>query len=328
MNYKQIIVDSWVATQNTKKLIWWFGFLPSIFTTTVGIGYIVYQFFAFKTSHLFSDGETSFFYEVSMFIWEFISTHVSLTIPLGITALICSAFYLFYPTLAQASAIQAIARKKNKQPSGAGIGLRYGILSFLPLFEYHLLIKTFAFFSILIQMSFVVRNLGVGIFQMLLPVFIILVVISLILTLLFTYTDFFIVIDDVSVFQAMKESAKLVMTHWKYTFFITLLMILIGIRIIIQLIIVLMVPFLVVLATGYIATVALPITSLIIGGVLGFVFLILSAYINGVLDIFSYTVWTYTFLEITSEKELSAREIFVDEIGETKSPAPPEHKNL
>ncbi len=79
-----------------------------------------------------------------------------------------------------------------------------------------------------------------------------------------------------------------------------------------------MVPFLVILATGYIATVALPVTSLIIGGVLGFVFLILSAYINGVLDIFSYTVWTYTFLEITSEKEHSAREVFVDDIGEDK----------
>lgn len=328
MDYRQLIVDSWKSAQSDKKIIFWLGFIPALLTTTVGVGTIAYQFFAFKSSYLFSEHDESFLSDVVGFIWDFIHAHVSWTFPLVIFAIIFLISYLLLPTLAKASAIQAIARKRNGQPAGVGTGIRYGIMSFLPLFEYHLLIKTFSFFSILAEMSFVLRNLGPSIFQMLVIFFIIFIFISLLLTLLFTYTDLYIVIDDLGVFKAMKESAKLVIMHWKHTFLITILMILIGIRIIIQVVMVFLIPALIILITGYIATVALPVTGIIVGGIVGFIGLILAAYLNGIVDIFSYTVWTFTFLKVTSEKELSARDVFVDEIPESKEAAPQEHKNL
>ncbi len=328
MDYKKIIQESWSSTQKSKSLIVWFGFLPSLLTTTVGIGYMAYQFFAFKQSYLFSDGDKSFLHDVVYFIVDFIKTHVSWTFPLIVVAIILLVIYLLFPTLARAASIQAIARKRNNQPSGVGTGLRYGIMSYLPLFEYHLLIKTFAFFSILIEMAFVLRNLGPVIFKLFLPIFIIFITISFLLMLLFTYADFFIVIDGQSVFTSMKKSAKLVIMHWKHTFLITILMILIGIRIIIQAFMVFLIPALIVLIAGYLATVTLPITGVIIGGSVGVIALIISAYLNGIVDIFSYTVWTYTFLEITAEKELSARDVFVDEIGEKSQPSHTSHQNL
>lgn len=287
-----------------------------MFTTSVGVGYMAYQFFAFKKSYLFDDAEDSFFHDVVFFIWDFIKTNVSLTVPLIVFAIFFAIFYFLLPTIAKASAIQAIARRKNGQKAGVGIGLRHGIMSFLSLFEYHLLIKTFAFFSILFEMSFVLRNLGPVIFKMFMPVFIILLVISFILTLIFTYTDFFIVIDDNGVFESMKKSSKLVIMNWRHTVLVTILMILIGIRVVIQAVLVFLIPALIVLITGYITTIALPVTSVIIGGSVGLVVLILAAYLNGVVDIFSYTVWTHTFLELSSEKEVSARDIMVDDIGE------------
>lgn len=334
MDYKQVIADSWSYTQKNKRLIWWYGFIPSLLTTTVGIGYLAYQFFAFKSSYLFSDGEgDNFFKDVILFIWEFIKTHVSWTVPLVIVVIIFAIFYFLFPTLAQASAVQMIARNKNGQPCGVGKGLRHGIMSYLPLFEYHLLIKTFSFFSILIEVSFVVRNLGPVIFKMFLPLFIIVLVVGFFLTLLFTYTDFYIVIDGDGVFESMKKSAKLVIAHWMHTFLVTLLMIMIGIRIIIQAIVVLLIPLLIVLIAGYLATIALPVTGVIVGGIVGLVALIVSAYLNGIVDIFSYTVWTYTFLDLTTEKELSARDIQKsarDVQKEKKEPVftPPLHKNL
>lgn len=309
MDYKGLIAESWKYTQENKKLIIWLGFIPSLLTTTVGIGYILYQFFAFKTSYLFSSGdEHGFLFDVITFIWNFLKTHVSITPFLIVAAIIFAILYFLFPTLAKAAAIQVIARNRNGQSGGVGLGMKYGIRSFLQLFEYHLLIKTFSFFSILIEMSFVLRNLGPTIFKFLLPVFILVILIGLILTLLFTYTDFFIVIDDQGVFESMKASAKLVMTHWKYTFLITVLMIIIGIRIVIQVIMVFLIPILIVLVTGYVAAITLPVTGIIVGGLMGLATLIVSSYLNGIVDIFSYAVWTFTFLELSTEEEISARD--------------------
>jgi len=315
MNYRKLIADSWEYTQNNKKLIRWFGFVPAVFTTTVGAWYVLYQFFAFKKSYIFNETDESFTNEVVGYVWVFINDHISWTIPLIIVAILFAISYLLLPTLAKASAIQMIARNKKDQKAGVGTGLRYGILSFLPLFEYHLLIKVFSFFSILFEMSFVVRNLGPVLFKIFLPVFMVFLLVGFILTLLFTYTDFYIVIDDKGVFESMKKSAKLVITHWKHTFLITLLMILIGIRVVIQAILVFLIPALFVLVAGYIATLALPFTALIVGGIVGLIVLIIASYLNGIVDIFSYTVWTFTFLKLSEEKEITARDIFVDDIG-------------
>lgn len=309
MDYKKIIAESWAYTQKNRRLIVWFGFFPSILTTTVGVGYIAYQIFAFKTSWMFDDAKESSLFQVVNFIWEFIKAHVTWTVPLVVLAIIFFILYMLFPTIAKASAIQMIARNRNGQKAGVGTGLRHGIMSFLPLFEYHLLIKTFSFFAILIEVSFVVRNLGPAIFRLLLPAFIIFIFISLLLTLLFTYTDFFIVIDDKKVFESMKESGKLVINHWQSTFLVTILMIIIGVRIIIQAFIVLAIPGIIILVSGYIATIALQVTGLIAGLIIGGIALIIASYLNGIVDVFSYTVWTFTFLALTSEKQLSAREM-------------------
>lgn len=322
MDYKEIISQSWHYTQKNKKLIFWFGFLSSLFTTTVGVGYIAYQFFAFKSSYLFSSGEeSSFLLQVFTTIWDFVKSHLSWTMPLVVIAIIFALFYFLYPTLAKAAAIQTIARNKNGQKAGVGTGIRHGIMSYLPLFEYHLLIKTFSFFSILVEMSFVLRNLGTSYFKVFLPVFILFMIIGFVLTLLFSYADFFIVIDGKGIFESMKASARMVVMHWKHTFLVTVLMLLIGVRIIIQVIMVFLIPFIIILITGYIATLTLAINAIIVGGIFGLITLLISAYLNGIVDIFSYTVWTYTFLAISEEKEMTARET----IEENEAP---QHKNL
>ena len=88
--------------------------------------------------------------------------------------------YLIFPTIAQAAAIQYIARQRNGQNVTLGDGLKYGLLRFLPLFKYHLLIRTFGVFTILFEGAFVLRNLGMGVFKILLPLFILFAVIGLI----------------------------------------------------------------------------------------------------------------------------------------------------
>lgn len=321
MNYRKVIAEAWVYTQQNKRLIIWFGFLPSIFTTTVAIGYLAYQFFAFKNSFLFDGGDENFFSGVLNYIWIFFSEHLSWTVPLIIVAIIFAIFYFLFPTLAKAASIQMIARNRSGQKAGVGTGLKHGLMSFLQLFEYHLLIRTFGFFTILIEMSLVLRTFGISAFMLLLPVFILLVIVSFLLTLLFVYSDFYIVIDDKGVFESMKKSASLVVRNWKHTFLITILMLIIGVRIIIQAIMVFLIPALIVLISGYIATITLPVTGVIVGGAVGLVTLFIASYLNGIVDIFSYTVWTFTFLDLSEQKEFSARGVEMEDSGG-------DHKNL
>jgi hypothetical protein len=327
MEYKKIIADSWRFTQSNKKLIYWFGFFPALLTTTVGMGYVAYQFFAFRQSHLFQEGGDSFFNDVVDFGWSFIQSNTSLSLPIVIALVVLGVIWFLLPTLFKASAIQAIARAKNGQKSGVGVGLRHGILSFLPLLEYHMLTKTFSWISMLTESSFVVRNLGVGAFKMMLPVFVLIFVLSIFLTLLFTFADFYIVIDGHKVLASMRKSAKLVIMNWQHTLLVTILMIIIGVRIVIQAFFVFLIPALVVLLAGYLTTIAIGATLFYLIGAVAVLALLIAAYLNGVVDIFVYTVWTYTFLALTSEKELdargkviSAREIVSgDDVGEIET---------
>jgi len=312
MNYKQIIADSWKFTQDNRRLIYWFGFLPSFLTTSVGIGYLAYQFFAFKKSFLFDNSETSFMHDVFGYAWDFFNNHSSLGVPFIIISIIVGILWFLVPTLFKACAVQAIARARNGQPSGVGVGLKHGIMSFLPLLEFHAIIKTFAPFSIIIEMAFVLRNLGITIFNMLLPVFIVILIVSLIFVLLFTYSDLFIIIDDEDILSSMKKSTKLVILSWQQTFLITILMIIIGIRIVIQAIFVFLIPAVVILGAAFIATLTVKTLFIFILGFLSLIGLLIAAYLGGIVDIFSYTVWTYTFLELTSQKEISARDTCAD----------------
>jgi hypothetical protein len=104
-------------------------------------------------------------------------------------------------------------------------------------------------------------------------------------------------------------------------------MIIIGVRIVIQALIVFLIPGIVILVSGYIASIALQVTGVIIGLVIGGIALIVASYLNGIVDVFSYSVWTFTFLELTSEKEVSARESVSarEPVGEESELASPTH---
>lgn len=307
MSYRKIIAEAWLYTQQNKKLIYWFGFLPSIFTTTAGILYLGYQFFAFKKSELFEHARQSFFSDVISFVFRFLSAHAQSTwlIVLIVAALVL--IYLLFPTLTQAAAIQVIARHRNGQEATLGDGIRFGLGNYLPLFEYHTVVKVFGVFTILFEGAFVLRQ-SVDLFMTLLPVFILFFVVGVIMTLLFTYADLYIIIDNEHVIPSITKSAKIVLLHWQKTFFITLLMMLIGIRIILQIILLLLVPAAILFAAGYIATITLQAIGIIIGIMIGLAALFFAAYLGGVVDIFAYTVYTYTFLDLTSEKILSPRD--------------------
>lgn len=311
MNSKHIIAEAWYFTAENKKLMWWYAFIPSVLSTLIGILYLGYQYFAFKRSPLFENADKGFLTELITTVLGFLNKHSDLWVPAIIVTIVILLLYLLLPTLLQGGLIQVIAKKRKGEHISPARGISLGFLVFLPLFEYHLLIKSFSIISLLTEVAFVMRNLGTGAVETLAPVFIIAIIIGLILTLLFTYSEFFIVLDKKSVLRAMGRSAKLVILSWQYTFLIAILMLIIGLRVIINIIAVLLVPALLILSAGFIAAISMTTVGIIIGFIISFIGLLVASYFSGILNIFANTVWTFTFLALMEEQQ--TREVMGDD---------------
>ena len=302
MNSRHIIAEAWDFTRNNKKLMWWYSFLPSLLTTLIGILYLTYQYFSFKRSPLFENAPHSFLTEVITATLGFLNQHGGWWIPSIITVIVILILYALLPTLLQGALIQIIARKRKGEDVQRGEGLSLGLLVFLPLLEYHLAVKSFSIISLFTEAGFILRNLGPGAIAILLPVFIAAVIIGLILTLLFTYSEFFIVLDKRPVLRAMGRSAKLVVLSWQHTFLIAILMLIIGLRVIINIVAVMLVPALLFFAAGLLATFTLTTVGIAIGIVLSLIGLFVASYFTGILNVFANAVWTFTYLELMHQK--------------------------
>ena len=307
MDYKQIIGEAWNFTQENKKLIVWYAFIPSTLGTLVGVIYLIYQFFAFKSSPLFEDWQQSFSFLAVKAIYSTAREHFNNLIPLFIILGILALLYFFLPPIAEGAMIQLIARKKNKQDVRTRDGFRYGFATFLPLFNYSWVARSFNFFVIFGEMAFVLRNLGPSAFQTLFPVFILAVFFSIIFGFLFVFTEYHIVIDDRHIAESMAKSAVLAVKHWDVALMVSVLMFLIGIRIILQIIFVLLVPGSVFFLIYFLAASTIPFLGLLAGGAIALVALFLASYLGAVVHVFTTSVWVFTFLELTNTPEVSAR---------------------
>lgn len=306
MNYRQIIGEAWLFTQENKKMIVWYAFVPSILGTIVGVGYILYQFFSFKT--FFENANSSFLSTVFQGVAGVAQANRDLILPALIALIVLAIMYFFLPPFTEGATIQLIARKKNGQEVRMRDGIRYGLMNFLPLFEYSLVVRSFSLFSLLAEAGLALRLLGWTAFETFLPVIIFVLIVSLILTFFFSFTNYYIVIDDCKVTQAMAKSATLVSKHWDTSIMITFLMLVIAVRILLQIVFVLLVPMSILVAIYFVAASSLPAAGFIMVAVVGFLALLLASYLGAVVGVFSSSVWIFTFLQLTNAPDLSARE--------------------
>ncbi|MBU0667760.1 hypothetical protein KJ951_01830 [Patescibacteria group bacterium] len=304
---RKIIGEAWEFTQSNKKLIIWYALIPSILTTLAGIIYLVYQYYSLVSSPLFENWNQSFLMLVASKAFQIVRDNFSVSLPIIIVIAVVGILYLLVPSFCEGAIIQLVARKRNGQDIRTRDGFRYGILSFLPLFEYSWLTRTFSPFSIFFWLLFLSRNLGWTALYTFWPIFFIFGIFGIILTVLFIYTEFFIVIDDRKVIDSVYRSSVLVMTHLEETILLSILMLIISVRILIQILFVLLIPALMLGIVYLIASATLPLIAFVIAGIVGLILLYIAAYISGTIHVFAASVWTFTFLELTSEMEVSAR---------------------
>lgn len=289
-------------------MVMWYALVPAILTTLIGILYFGYQIMAFRTSELFNWHGQSFAYELITNILNFIQNNVELSVPLIIAAVVVGILFLLLPTLADASMIQVIARRRNGQQTGLVDGVKFGMLRFLPLFEYSILVKTFSFISISAEAAFIIRNFGPNAFNSLMPVLIVVAVVALILHILFTFAEYYIVVDEEGVMSGIVKSCTLVVLNVQQTFMLVILMLIIAARILIQMILVIVIPGVIITGLAFYASVNLPEYGLMILAGISVLFIIFASYLAAVVHVFSVAVWTYTFLDFTDQELVSARE--------------------
>ena len=134
-----------------------------------------------------------------------------------------------------------------------------------------------------------------------LPILLFIAMAGLIINFLFTYTEYFVVLEEKPLIRSIMDSSILVVANLRKTILVFVLMLLIGARIILNVLLVLLIPMLVVFLTTYFASIFLSAFGLFMITLLGLVILVISSYLLGLFQIFATAVWVLTFVELKGD---------------------------
>lgn len=293
MHSRDIVRKAWQITQvHLKKLIW-YGSIPAFFTVIVSSIYSLYQYNAFRHSELFAPGEKSDLKPMLQMIWTWISSHPWGTVLFVIVALLFLLGYVILPPIFNGTLIAAVMRIHDFKPIDGS--LETGLRKFFPLFEFGLLTGSFGVLTLFTEGSFILRWWGVNVFLVALPMLIFISIIGLIITFLFTYAQYYIVLQDSSLIGSIKESVILVLSNFRKTILIFLLMLLIGVRVVLNVVLVLLIPMGMVALGSFFSHIFSSIIILSLLGAVALALLLVSSYLFGLFHIFSTAVWVLTF---------------------------------
>lgn len=301
MNYKAIVKEAWELTQANKKLIW-LGTISAFISTVVGIVYLSYQIISFKHSSFFG-GHTDYA-EIFNNILNVIKNHTTLSFILVGVGILFFLAYLSVPLIINGALIDLIAKYKSGRPLKGGMAK--GIMRLFEIMKMHALLSPFNLFSILMEVSFILRLSGVEVMYVVLPFFLLFYLIGFVLVIIFSFADQYIILNEDSFTQSMGHSTHLVLIHFKETIFLFLIMFLISIRIFINVLLILFVPLAIVTLTGYIASITLAQIGNYIAVLIGIILLFLTSYFIGILTVFSNAVWTLSYLKMREEEDTAS----------------------
>lgn len=299
MNTRDIVRKAWQMTQvHLKKLIW-YGAVPAFFSVVVSVVYLAYQYEAFRSSALFSDQPSSEVITNFGKLWGFVSGHITLSIIFAVIAILIVLGYILLPAIFKGTLIQAVMRIRHyKTIEGS---FQVGVRKFFPMFEFGLLTGAFSITTLFTEGSFVLRWWGERMFFFVLPMLLFIAMVGLIISFLFTYSEYYIVLQNQSIMQSLGSSAVLVISNLSRTILIFILMLLISARVILNVLLVLFIPMFIIGISSFFATVAWVKVGIAINIIIGLALVLLASYLMGLFHVFSTTVWVLTF-DILAEK--------------------------
>ena len=293
MDVRDIVRKAWQITQVHLKKLFWYGFTPAFFTVIVSSVYLAYQYNAFRHSVLFgSELAPGEYVGLVKWVWSLASSHSVIAITMVVIGILILIGYMLAPPVFRGALIGALMRiRKYETIDGS---FEVGVRHFFPMFEFALLTGSFSITTLFTESSFVLRWWGENIFFLILPFLLFVAMAGLIISFLFTYSEYFIVLKDHGITKSISESTILVISNLRKTFLIFVLMLLIGVRIVLNVLLVLLIPMLVVGLTAF---------GMVFIGLVAFGILIISSYLLGLFHIFATAVWVLTFAALTERGE-------------------------
>jgi len=306
MTVRDIVRKAWQVTQvHLKKLIW-YGAVPAFFSTLVSSVYLAYQYHAFQTSSLFT-GKDPDFGETLDVAWRMVSTYPKVSILLLVASAVVFAGYTILPPIFHAALINALVRIKNYEPISGSFEI--GLRRFFPMFEFGIISGSFSIITVFTESSFILRWWGQNVFFFILPILLFIGMVGLVASFLFTYAEFFIVVDNKRVIKSIGESVILVISNLRKTILVFILMLLISARIVLNVILVLLIPMGVVALGGYLASVFISTVGMVLISIFSVAALMVTSYLMGLFNVFSTAVWVYTFVLLAHREKAPIKDV-------------------
>lgn len=307
MNTRDIVRKAWQVSQvHLKKLIW-YGAVPAFFSTIISSVYLTYQFNAFRHSALFDEHQGEGIVQEVKTVWGLVSSYPKLTIFLIIIGAIIFFGNMIIHPIFKATLINAMKRIRDYEPITGS--LEIGVRRFFPMFEFGLITGSFSIITVFTESSFILRWWGEGVFFIALPILLFIATVGLIASFLFTYSEYFIVLEGEGIIKSMGESAILVIANMRKTLLIFILILLIGARVILNVVLVLLIPMGIVFVMGYMATAFLKMIGLIIVGIVSLIILMVASYLMGLFNVFSTAVWVFTYAALKERGKIPVKEV-------------------
>ncbi|MDH5596919.1 MAG: hypothetical protein OEY44_02340 [Candidatus Peregrinibacteria bacterium] len=303
MSVRDTVRKAWQITQVHLKKLLWYGFIPAFFSTIVSSVYIAYQYSAFRNSALFSPGrgQGQDVFKMAKKVWNVASHYPKVTIALIVIGVLIFLGYVILPPIFRGVLISAINKIRKYEPISGS--MEVGVRHFFPMFEFALLTGAFSITTLFTESSFILRWWGENVFFVTLPILLFIAMAGLIISFLFTYAEYFIVLKGKNITKSIMESTILVISNLRKTFLVFMLMVLIGVRIVLNVLLVLLIPMLVIGAASYMATIFFSTYGLAFIGIFAFAILIVSSYLLGLFNIFATAVWVLTFAQLHEKEE-------------------------
>lgn len=297
MTPREIIASAWHITTRETLLRRW-GFAQTLLETLLEAKLVSYQmYFLYK---YMTEGEGAGFFDLEAILYQ----QVPLWLFLGIiiTFVVMVIIEIFLPKMCLGAVIGLGAKSYRKEDVSGGLVL--ALYNFWPIFAIQ---ELFLFSSVTTTVTAVSLTLRYGVEgwrPMTIGFLILFFLLSNILKFFASFAEEAVVIRKVGLLRAMGQSFKLVISYLSHIMFLLLLLLMISIRIAINAVTILFIPG-IAIGLGFLLPLFLPSAlSYVIATVVTAIAVVFVSYLLTYLHVFKQTVWTITYLELSTKKDL------------------------
>lgn len=304
MTPRDIIAQAWAIT-TTEKPLWRWGFIVSLLQTLLNVKLIGYQIYfawaAYKGHEVGIADDFIWLYNTVPFNWF-------LGIVIGFILLLITEFLL--PHLCEGAIIGLAAKSYRREPLKGGLVI--GLHNYFSMFAIHELFVLSGWATLTSAISLTIRYVNGDIKYAAIVALIVIYCISNTLKLFAGFAEEAAVLRKKGIAGGIVQSYKLLISNLSHIMFILILLFVISLRVVVNAVIILVIPFVVVGLGLLLATFLSTTISYIIAAIAGVGLVITASYFFAYLHVFKQTVWTLTYIELSSKKDL---DIIIDDEG-------------